>query len=150
VSAAWIDRVTGFIAAGQPGRTMVSFLRDVVGLSDATIAELRDAPGASDVLPIVEATMVREAHALAGVDVAALAARFAARLPAGPSAEAARVLLLLGTQSPPWAAEVTGTVQQALPGCELLELVGHGHEAVDTDPATVAAILARTLEPAPR
>ena len=73
---------------------MVSFLREM-GLSATQIDELKNAPRDYDVLPMVSATMPREA--LATVDVTALAA--AVTVP---------VLLLLGSRSPAWARDITG------------------------------------------
>ena len=62
------------IAAGQPGRAMLSFLTEIIGLSAAEVAALRDAPRGYDVMPIVSATMPRESKALGTVDLSALAA----------------------------------------------------------------------------
>ena len=69
----WRDRVTALIADGKPGPAMVSFLREM-GMSATQIDELKNAPRDYDVLPIVSATMPREALALATVDLTALAA----------------------------------------------------------------------------
>ena len=46
--------------------------------SSAALAQLRNAPGAQDVLPIVSATLPREAEALASADPPALAAEVTA------------------------------------------------------------------------
>ena len=71
---------------------MVSFLTEVIGLTMAQVSELRNTPGAQDVLPIVSATMPREGEALASADPLGLAARITAP-----------VLLMLGEASPAWA-----------------------------------------------
>ena len=77
---------------GKPGKAMMSFLCEIIGLSAARIDELRNAPRGYDVLPIVSATMPREAQALATVDLKALAAHVSVP-----------VLLILGSASPAWA-----------------------------------------------
>jgi pimeloyl-ACP methyl ester carboxylesterase len=129
--APWRERVTAMIAAGQPGPAMISFLTEVVGLSDSQISELRHAPRGYDVLSIVTATMPREARALAGIDLAALAA--AVRIP---------VLLLLGSASPAWARDLTGSLAATLPRSTLVPLPGCGHEAIEAAPDLVDRALA--------
>ena len=58
----WRDRINAMIAAGKPGPAMVSFLAEPMGLTAARIDELRNAPRGYDVLPVVSATMPREAR----------------------------------------------------------------------------------------
>ena len=128
----WRERVTALIAAGKPGPAMISFLNEIIGLPESRIRALRDAPIGYDILPIVAATMPREARALAEVDLPALAAR--ARIP---------VRLMLGSQSPAWAAELTASLAAALPQSTLAELTGHGHEAIAEDPDLVARALSQ-------
>jgi pimeloyl-ACP methyl ester carboxylesterase len=129
--APWRERVTALIAAGKPGPAMISFLTDVVGLSDSQVSELRNAPRGYDVLPIVAATMPREARALAEIDLAPLAARI--RIP---------VLLLLGSASPAWARDLTGSLTATLPQSTLVPLPGCGHEGIDAVPDLVDRALA--------
>ena len=126
----WRERVTALIADGKPGPAMVSFLREM-GMSATQIDELKNAPRDYDVLPIVSATMPREALALATVDVTALAA--AVTVP---------VLLLLGSRSPAWAHDLTGALADALPQSTLAVLDGQGHDAVDSAPELLADRLA--------
>ena len=126
----WRDRVTALIADGKPGPAMVSFLREM-GMSATQIDELKNAPRDYDVLPIVSATMPREALALATVDVTALAA--AVTVP---------VMLLLGSLSPAWASDITGALAGALPQSTLAALDGQGHDAVDSAPELLADRLA--------
>jgi pimeloyl-ACP methyl ester carboxylesterase len=128
----WVARATGFVRDGQPGRAMMSFLTEVIGLSREQVGALRDAPAAYDVLSVVAATLPREAHALASTDPAALAA--GVKVP---------VLLLLGALSPPWAGDITRAVAAALPAADLVVLPGQGHEAIDASPALIAGELAR-------
>ncbi|HEX5302975.1 MAG TPA: alpha/beta hydrolase [Streptosporangiaceae bacterium] len=73
VPAQWRARVLPMIEAGQPGRAMVSFLTEIIGLSAEEVDALRDAPRGYDVMPIVSATMPRESEALSTVDLPALA-----------------------------------------------------------------------------
>ena len=130
----WLDRVTGMIDAGQAGRAMVSFLVEVVGLTRGQIEALRDAPGGADVLPIAAATMPREGRAIAGADLAGLAAGVT-----GP------VRLLLGELSPPWAGQISRELAGLLPDVTLTLLPGQGHEAIDTAPGLLLTELARFL-----
>ncbi len=85
----WVERATDLVFDGKPGRAMFSFITEIVGLTAERFEEYRSAPGAYDVLPIVTATLSREAEALTSVDLLGLAAQVAAP-----------VLLLLGTKSP--------------------------------------------------
>ena len=127
----WRDRHNAMIAAGKPGKAMVSFLAEPMGLTAARIDELRNAPRGYDVLPVVSATMPREAEALATVDVNALAA-----------AIIVPVLLILGADSPAWARDITGTLAAVLPRSTLAVLDGQGHEAIETAPGLLVSQLA--------
>jgi pimeloyl-ACP methyl ester carboxylesterase len=127
----WRDRVTAMIADGKPGPAMVSFLREIIGLSAARIDELRNAPRGYDILPVVSATMPREAQALTTVDLTALAA--AVPVP---------VLLILGTDSPAWARDITSDLAAVLPQNSLAVLDGQGHDAIESAPELLASRLA--------
>jgi len=130
--AEWAERVTALIGEGRAGRAMISFLIEILGLTSGQVEDLKNAPRAYDVLPIVSATMPREAHALTSVDLPGLAA-----------AVTAPALLLLGATSPAWAGDITREVAAALPTAELAVLPGQGHLAVDSDPDLVVAELRR-------
>ena len=136
VPVAWRERAISFIAAGQPGRAMMSFLSEIIGLSPDQIESLRSAAGAQDVLPIVSATMPREAAALAAVDLPALAAGVTAP-----------VLLVLGAASPAWAGDITYALAAALADATVALLPGCGHEAIDSAPGRLADVLAQFLSP---
>ena len=127
----WRDRVGALVADGRPGPAMISFLRDIIGLSAAQIEELRNAPRGYDVLSVVSATMPREARALATADLAALAT--AVQVP---------VLLILGAQSPAWAKQITSDLAAVLPQSTLAVLDGQGHEAIESAPELLAGRLA--------
>ncbi|GAB3265223.1 alpha/beta fold hydrolase [Arthrobacter pigmenti] len=127
VSTAWLRSARTWIDSGDPGRAMYSFLVDVVGLGPGEVAALRDRPLQYDPMPIVEQTLVREAESLMTVDLAALAGSIAQS-----------VLLLLGSESPAWAAEVTWNLESALPLAKVVLIPDQGHEAVDVVPDLVA------------
>jgi pimeloyl-ACP methyl ester carboxylesterase len=130
VPAEWLERVTAFIAAGNPGRAMASFLVEIVGMSWAQVTAARDTPVAQDASRVVANTMAREGAALTTVDLTALA-----------GAVPQPVLLLLGENSPPWAHTITHALHRRLPESTLAVLAGQGHEAVDAAPALVAEAL---------
>jgi pimeloyl-ACP methyl ester carboxylesterase len=128
VRGGWADRVGAMVADGQVGPAVLSFLTEIIGLTPAEVAALRDASGGRDVLPVAAATLPREARALAAADLAAEAK--GVRQPA---------LLLLGVASPPWAGEITRQLAAALPSATVTELPGVGHLGLDTAPDLVTA-----------
>ena len=134
----WPERVAAMVAGGQAGRAAFTFLTEIIGLTRSEVEALRDAPGGRDVLPIVAATLPREA----------------ARCPrptwSAPPARSARqvrqpVLLLLGTASPPWARQITRELAAVLPAATVTELPGAGHEALDTAPDLLMTEVLRFL-----
>jgi pimeloyl-ACP methyl ester carboxylesterase len=130
----WPERLAAMVADGQGGRATFTFLTEIIGLTRAEVEALRDAPGGRDVLPIVAATLPREARALAAADLPGAARKV--RQP---------VLLLLGTASPPWASQITAELAAALPAATVSELAGAGHEALEKTPDQITAALARFL-----
>jgi pimeloyl-ACP methyl ester carboxylesterase len=124
----WRDRMSAMIAEGRPGPAMLSFLTEIIGLTDKQVAELRNAPRGYNVLPIASATMPREARALADVDLTTLAS-------------AVPILLILGSASPAWAKDITTELAGLLPRSTLAVLDGQGHDAIDTAPAALAGQL---------
>ena len=121
--AEWRERMLPMIEAGQPGRAMMSFLTEIIGLSGAEVAALRDAARGYDVMPIVSATMPRESGALGIVDLKALATEVEAE-----------VLLLLGSASPAWAQDITKELTSVLTHKTLAVLDGQGHDAINQAP----------------
>jgi pimeloyl-ACP methyl ester carboxylesterase len=87
----WVGRLEALLEAGRAGAAMASFLVEVVGLSGEQVLGLREraAGNGPDPLPVVQATLLREARALASLDLSAVAARVAQP-----------VLLVHGTRSP--------------------------------------------------
>ncbi len=130
----WIERATGYVSAGQPGRAMASFLTDVIGLTAGQVDQLKGSPAAAGVLPIVAATLAREAEALAAVDLPGLAA--AVTVP---------VLLMLGARSPPWARDITNSLAVALPAADVVILPGQGHEGIELAPELISSELQQFL-----
>jgi pimeloyl-ACP methyl ester carboxylesterase len=130
----WPGRLAAMVADGQVGRAAFTFLTEIIGLTRAEVEALRDAPGGRDVLPIVAATLPREARGLAAADLPGAARKV--RQP---------VLLLLGTASPRWAGQITAELAAALPAATVSELPGAGHEALDRTPDQITAALARFL-----
>lgn len=131
VPAPWRERMLPMIEAGQPGRAMMTFLTEIIGLTAAEVAALRDAPRGYDVMPIVSATMPRESEALSTVDLKALATGVK-----GP------VLLLLGSASPAWTQDLTAEVAGALTHKTLAVLDGQGHDAINQAPELLVTQLA--------
>jgi pimeloyl-ACP methyl ester carboxylesterase len=129
--APWRERVAALIAAGKPGPAMISFLTEIIGLSQDQVAALRqNVPGGYDVRPIVSATMVRESEVVAGTDLIALAA--SVTIPA---------LLLVGEQSPPWARDETARLAAALPQATVATLPATAHDALDTHQDLITGLL---------
>jgi len=114
---------------------MFSFITEIVGLSAERFEEYRNAQGAYDVLPIVAATLPREADALTHVDLPGLAVDVATP-----------VLLLLGTVSPRWAGEITRALAARLTTVELVTIPDHGHDAIDMAPDLIIDELCRFLD----
>lgn len=134
VSPQWIQRVSGYIADGQTGRAMGSFLTEIIGLTAGQVDQLRRTHGATDVLDIVAATMPREARALAAVDLPGLAEQVSRP-----------TLLVSGATSPSWAEVITGQLATTLAHADTAVLTGNGHEAIDTAPQLVTATVGQYL-----
>ncbi len=132
VSREWIDRVTAWVAAGQAGRAMRSFLVEIIGMDATMVTAMRDSPVAAESNPIATATMAREAEALLALDLADVTRGVTAPM-----------LFLLGGLSPRWARTITHELHQALSRATVAELPSHGHEALDTAPDLVVAELER-------
>lgn len=130
VPPGWRERIIAMVDAGQPGRAMMSFLTEIIALTGEQIEALRNAPLGYDIMPIVTATMPREAGALASVDLRALA-----------GAVTSPVLLILGAASPPWAGKITRELTATRPESKVAVLPGQGHLAIDSAPGLLARAL---------
>ena len=135
VPAEWLERVQAMLAEGRVARAMMSFLTEIIGMTQERIRELRDTPPAYNALAIMAATLPREAAALASADLPGLAA--AVRVPA---------LLILGSQTPAWAGDITNELLAALPDSKLAMLDGQGHDATDTAPGLITGLLAEFFD----
>jgi pimeloyl-ACP methyl ester carboxylesterase len=134
IPSGWPERVGHWIADGQPGRAMSSFLVEIVGLSPAQVEALRQTAGGDDWAQIVSATLPREAQALRTADLPGLATHL--RQP---------VLILLGSESPPWATSISRDLARDIPHAEIVVLDGHGHEAVDSAPDLIVERLTQFM-----
>ena len=132
ISDAWIERAATLIAAGEPGRALVEFLVEIIGLDQATIMAMRGTPVAENALEVFTATFRREGELLRALDLVALT-----------RGVTAPVRFLLGDRSPAWAATVTHTLAATLPGSTVTVVEGHGHDLVDSAREAVLAALER-------
>lgn len=133
VAGGWPEKVTELIRSGRIGPAIASFLIDVIGLSPSEVETLRNQAGAFDPRPIAAATLPREARALQTLDLA-VAEKIACP-----------VLLLLGSESPAWAAHITAYLQATIPNASTAVLQGQGHEAIDNTPSNIATLVTRYL-----
>jgi pimeloyl-ACP methyl ester carboxylesterase len=136
VSPEWVERASAMVESGQVGRALVSFLSEILALTDAQVEALKSAPLTYDIMAVVAATLAREAQALTTVDLLSLM-----RSVLGD------VLLLLGTASPPWAAAITGALAEGGPATVVVRLDGIGHDGIDTAPEQLVEELARFFGP---
>ncbi|MEO9181534.1 MAG: alpha/beta hydrolase [Acidimicrobiales bacterium] len=126
VTPDFVDRLFVAVAEGTPGRAMVSFLTENIGLSISEVDNLRATPPAYDILKVLSDTLPREGKALLNVDVPALASNITAP-----------VLFLLGERSPIWAKDITHRAAAAIANSKVTLLPGLGHMAIDSDPQRV-------------
>jgi pimeloyl-ACP methyl ester carboxylesterase len=129
-----IDRWERLVASGESDRMVREFLRDVGGYEDAEIDALAATP-MWEARKRVAPSVPRELRA-------ELAHRLEPETLAGVDAQA---LMLVGSESPPWAIRSTEAYADALPRAETHVLEGHGHGANVTAPELVAAEIERFL-----
>jgi len=134
VTPAFVDRMAAYVSEGRAGRAMVAFLQEIIGLDDAEVDALRQAPPAYDILAVLAATLPREGRALLGIDLVGVA-----RSVTCPTR------FLLGDRSPVWAAEVTDALARVIPGSTIEVLPAVGHEAIDAAPAELVDRVARVV-----
>ena len=122
------------IESGDTDRMVREFLRHVAGYGDAEIDALAATP-MWEARRRVAPTVPRE-----------LRAELAHRLdPEALGDIDARVLMLVGSESPRWAVRSTEAYADVLPRAETRVLEGHGHGANVTAPELVAAEVERFL-----
>ena len=131
-----VDRWEGLIAAGERDAVVREFLIEIAGYDEAAIDELARSPIwglRREAVP----TVPRELRA-------ELAHRFDAD---GLAQSRTPTLLLLGTNSPGWAARSVRAHAEAIPRSETRALEGQGHSANVTAPELLASELERFLLP---
>jgi pimeloyl-ACP methyl ester carboxylesterase len=126
--AAALADVEAALARGDREAALETFFSDVLLTDGAEIAAMRGTPAWQ--------ARVASAHTLAREARAANAYRADHVRLAGI---AAPVRLLLGTDTGPALMRATRAAHEALPGSDLRELRGHGHAAMDADPAMFVA-----------
>lgn len=133
-----IDRWDRLVGHGDRDRMVREFLHDIGGYRDAEIEALAATP-MWEARKRVAPTVPRE-----------LRAELAHRLdPQALAGIGARVLMLVGSESPSWAVRSTKAYSEALPRAEARVLEGHGHGANVTAPELVAAEIERFVAVGP-
>lgn len=129
-----LDRMRALLAAGDRDGLLATFMREAVGLDDATIDSLRPTPLWAARIHAAH-TITREVDAVVGYRFDP--ARFAGLQTSMP------VRLLLGGDSPPGLRAATEAMHAAVAHSDLVVLPGQGHIAMDTAPQLFAdAVLA--------
>ena len=126
ITSGFVDRLCVAVAEGNPGRAMISFLMEIIGLSISEVEDLRTTPPAYDIFKVLSDTLPREGKALLNVDVPALASNITAP-----------VLFLLGERSPIWAKDIIHRAAGAIANSKVTLLPGLGHLAIDSAPQLV-------------
>jgi pimeloyl-ACP methyl ester carboxylesterase len=127
--AGTVARMEALLAEGDDEGALVLAYRELVGLTEEELAEVRSQPSWP--------ARVAAAHTIPREE------RAFATMPFDPEAAAriaVPVLLLVGTESPDWGAEAA-TVAGALPDVQVAHLEGQGHVADLLAPEVVAASL---------
>ncbi len=118
-----VTRMRALLEAGDRDGVLATFLREALGLDDATIDAMRPTPLWAARIAAAH-TIGREIDAVAGYapDPGRLAGL---RMP---------VRLLVGSASPPGLVAAAHAVHAAVAHSDLVELPGQGHIAMDTAP----------------
>jgi pimeloyl-ACP methyl ester carboxylesterase len=117
------DRIDAHVARGDLEGGLRTFLSHV-GVSDADAAKLRELPNWNERLAIVP-TISREVRA----------ARTLSFTPEYLGRISTRILLMLGSDSPPRFGEAIEALAKGLPNARVEVLAGQKHQAMDTAPA---------------
>jgi pimeloyl-ACP methyl ester carboxylesterase len=125
---AGVAEIEAAVASGDREATLTVFFSRMLELDDATIDAMRATPVWQHRLAASH-TLAREVRAANGylLDPRRLAT---VDIP---------VRILLGTETTPALTRAAYAAAEAVPGAELRELPGHGHAAMDADPAMFAA-----------
>jgi pimeloyl-ACP methyl ester carboxylesterase len=131
-----LAEIEAVVAGGDREATLTLFFSRVLQLDDAVIQAIRATP-AWDYRLAAAHTLAREMRA-ANAYLADPVRLAAVRSP---------VRILVGTVTTPALTRAAHAVHAALPGSELRELTGHGHAAMDADPAMFVAEVRDWLKP---
>lgn len=128
----WIERFEEQLEAGDRTAAARRFLRDVGGYPEAEIKQMEQTAAWAKRLAVAP-TVPRElraegAFSLEDLDLGALDVR---------------CLMLLGSESPPWARRSTDAYSTALADVRVQQLEGHGHGGTLSAPDLVAREIAR-------
>jgi pimeloyl-ACP methyl ester carboxylesterase len=135
-STAALADVEAALARDDAEAALETFFADVLALGPAEIAAMRGTPPWRARVACAP-TLAREARAANAYRVD----------PARLRSVEAPVRFLLGTETTPALTRSTRAAHAALPGSELRELHGHGHAAMDADPALFVAEVEDWLGP---
>jgi pimeloyl-ACP methyl ester carboxylesterase len=131
-----IGRIEAAVATGELDTALLAVLVGIVGLTREEVASLRSGPRWR-VLLAGTAKVPRECRAEDGWTYR----------PGAFDGIAAQTVLLTGSESPPVLKAGTYQAAAVLPGARVQVLDGHAHLAHLTDPAMVAAIVRRLVQP---
>ena len=134
LSSGNLARLETLVAQGRPDELLEVFFRDEVGLPAQQLALLRGLP-AWQARVAAAHTIPRELRATG---------EFVPD-PDWFAAVRAPTLMLLGGDSPPWAAKVTGQLRDALADARAEVLPGQQHVAMDTAPELFAGAVVEFL-----
>jgi pimeloyl-ACP methyl ester carboxylesterase len=132
-----LSDVDAALARGDREAALTTFFRRVLLLDEPSVEAVRATPMWQTRLGAVH-TLAREARAANAYRVDSERMR-SVRAP---------VRFLLGTETTPALIRAAHAAHAALPGSEFRELPGHGHAAMDADPAMFAAEVEGWLGPA--
>ena len=125
-----IERIEEAVAAGDMEAAILAVLVDTLEMTEEDVASLRSSPQ-WPVLLVAGPTVPRECRAEIGWSYRA--GQF--------DGIAAPTLLLAGSESPAALNDATHQAAAAISGARIEVLEGHGHLAIETDPAMVAATI---------
>ncbi|SOD74794.1 pimeloyl-ACP methyl ester carboxylesterase [Jatrophihabitans sp. GAS493] len=126
VPPAWVEAITQYVDDGQAGRAMMTFLTQIIDLTPEQLDAMRRSDAEPDWEQIVLKTMPREAAALLRFDPATLGG--AVQVP---------TRLLLGSQSPQWARQISDDLLRSVGGSDLRTLPEQGHLALTDAPELI-------------
>lgn len=129
-----LGRIETFVAEGDRDDALVTFLREVAGVSQGEIDILREGPEWEAGMAAVH-TVPREIRAVGNYRYGS--ERFAAL--------ETPTRLLTGSESPSFLKEFSEVIVDVLPDSRLVTLSGQGHQAVNTAPDQFARTITELL-----